>query len=214
MQQAITDRVQKTRDQIRDWSNARIDELQEKREALVARKDETVEQLAARKDEVVDSISTRKDEVVETISTRRDEVVETISTRKDEAVDTARERLITMQATVLESAKDMLGWAGEQLGPRAEFVKKGEEALEEALVSLRAGHSATLPIDDFDSLSVKKATAALDATDVDGTGLRTLRAYEAANKNRKTMLAELDRRLEELEAATPAEAPAANEPTE
>ena len=166
MQQVIADRVQKTREQLRDWGTARIDTLQEKRETLLARKDEAVDKLTH---------------------------------RKEEAVDTAKERLITTQANVLEAAKGLLGWAGEQLGPRAEFVTRGEQALEEALVSLRAGHTATLPIEDYDALSVKKVTAALDAGEFGRMELRTIEAYETANKNRKTMLAELARRLEELE---------------
>ena len=192
MQQALTDRVTKTREQIRDWRSARIDDLQETRTTLIARKDEAFDKLTHRRDEAVDKLSTRR----------------------ADAVDTARERLITVQTTVLEAARDMLGWAGEQIGPRAEFVKRGEAALEDALVSLRAGHSATLPIDDFDGLSVKKVVAALDASDIDATGLRTLHAYEASNKHRKTLLADLDRRLDAVSApVTAADAPAANDVT-
>jgi hypothetical protein len=195
MQQAITDRIQTARNQIRDWRTARLDEIDEKRQTLVA----------------------RKDEAVDTLITKKTEAVDTLIHKKDEAVDGAKERLITVQATVLENARDLLGWAGDQIGPRAEFVKRGEEALEEALVALRAGHSATLPIDGFDGLSVKKAVAALDAGEFDGIALRTLRAYEAANKARKTMLADLDGRLADLVPAVEeeivAEAAGANEPT-
>ncbi len=183
MQQAITDRIQTARDQIRDWRTARLDEIDEKRQTLIHKKDEAVD---------------------------------TLIHRKDEAVDGAKERMITVQATVLENARDLLGWAGDQIGPRAEFVKRGEEALEEALVALRAGHSATLPIEGFDALSVKKAIVALDEGEFDGVALRTLQAYELANKARKTMLADLDRRLADLvpamEEEVLAEAPAANEP--
>lgn len=183
MQQAITDRFQTARDQIRSWRSARREEFDEKRQTLVARKDEAVG---------------------------------TLITRKDEAVDGAKERLITVEANVLETARDLLGWASEQLGPRAGFVKRGEDALTDALVSLRAGHRATLPLDGFDELSVKKAGAALDAGDFDEIALRTLRAYEVSNKNRKTLLADLDRRLAALDAVAPtdevvADAPAAND---
>ncbi len=180
MQQALADRFQTARDQIRSWRTARRDDLQETRQTLVAKKDEAVD---------------------------------TLLHRRDEAVDGAKEALITVQATVLETARDLLGWAGEQLGPRAEFVKRGEGALTEALVALRAGHSATLPIHDFDAMSVKNVVAALDAGSFDAIGLRTLKAYELANKNRKTLMAELDRRLSAL-APLVAEAVGANEPQE
>ncbi len=205
MQQAITDRIQTARDQIRDWRTARLDDIDETRQTLITKKDEAV-----------DTLITKKDEAVDTLITKKDEAVDTLLNRKDEAVDGAKERLITVQATVLENARDLLGWAGDQLGPRAEFVKRGEDALEEALVALRAGHSATLPIDGFDGLSVKKAIAALDAGQFDGIALRTLKAYELANKARKTMLADLDRRLADLAPAVEeeivAEAAGANEP--
>ena len=169
---------------------------------------------------ITDRFQTARDQIRTWRDTRREELDEkrqTLITRKEEAVDGAKERLITVQATVLETARDLLGWAGEQIGPRADFVKRGEQALNEALVSLRAGHRATLPIDGYDDLSVKKVTGLLDADAFDEIALRTLRAYEVDNKNRKTLLADLDRRLDALTPATadedaPAEAPAANEP--
>ncbi len=58
---------------------------------------------------------------------------------------------------------------------------------------LRAGHRATLPLESFDTLTVKAVAAQLNGLDYDD--LRTLRAYEAANKKRKTLLADLDKRI-------------------
>lgn len=50
-----------------------------------------------------------------------------------------------------------------------------------------------LPIPDYDELSVRGAKVRLDALNPDE--LRTLRAYEAENKKRKTLIHEIDRRL-------------------
>src|SRR5688572_10911044 len=50
-----------------------------------------------------------------------------------------------------------------------------------------------LPIPDFDELSVRGAKIRLD--DVKPDELRYLRAYEAENKQRKTLIHEIDRRL-------------------
>lgn len=50
-----------------------------------------------------------------------------------------------------------------------------------------------LPIPDYDELSVRGAKVRLDALNPDE--LRTLRAYEAENKKRKTIIHEIDRRL-------------------
>jgi hypothetical protein len=50
-----------------------------------------------------------------------------------------------------------------------------------------------LPIPDFDELSVRGAKPRLD--DLNADELRVLRAYEAENKKRKTLIHEIDRRL-------------------
>ena len=50
-----------------------------------------------------------------------------------------------------------------------------------------------LPIPDYDELSVRGAKPRLDALTPDE--LRRLRAYEAENKQRKTLIHEIDRRL-------------------
>ena len=50
-----------------------------------------------------------------------------------------------------------------------------------------------LPIPDFDELSVRGAKPRLD--DLNADELRLLRAYEAENKKRKTLIPEIDRRL-------------------
>jgi hypothetical protein len=52
-----------------------------------------------------------------------------------------------------------------------------------------------LPIPDFNELSVRGAKVRLDALNADE--LRRLRAYEAENKQRKTLIHEIDRRLRE-----------------
>lgn len=56
-----------------------------------------------------------------------------------------------------------------------------------------AGVDRELPIPDYNELSVRGAKVRLD--DLNAEELRRLRAYEAANKQRKTLLHEIDRRL-------------------
>lgn len=56
-----------------------------------------------------------------------------------------------------------------------------------------SGSDRELPIPDYDELSVRGARSRLDALNPDE--LRTLRAYEAENKKRKTLIHEIDRRL-------------------
>jgi hypothetical protein len=142
---------------------------------------------------------------------------ETLTHKADDAVHTSQEALLNAQATVLETTRDVLVWAGKQLSPLAEeteadaklraqaaamtdvalrYLSRGEKALDEAIVALRAGDAATLPLDGYDDLSVKKVIDALDAGTIDRGGLMVLRAYEAEHKNRVTLLRELDARIE------------------
>lgn len=57
----------------------------------------------------------------------------------------------------------------------------------------RTATDRELPIPDYDELSVRGAKVRLDALNPEE--LRTLRAYEAENKKRKTLIHEIDRRL-------------------
>ena len=132
---------------------------------------------------------------------RRDALLE----KGTDALDASKGAVRGAEATVLEAVRDLLGRAGGALGERAPFIKRGEDALTDVLISLRAGHSATLPIDAYDDLSIKKILPLLDG--LSGMDLRTLAAYETAHKDRKTLKRELDRRLEEL-----GEAPEQTEP--
>jgi len=164
MQEKITQRIEKTREQISTWRKDRINELQETQETLKGHR--------------------------ENIEARRDELVK----QGSDALYAGRGTLRSLEANALDSAREFLSWASENLGPRADFLTRGESALEEALVSLRAGHSATLPIAEFDTLAVKKVVPELKG--LSHNELRTLHAYESKNKNRKTLLREIDERVE------------------
>jgi hypothetical protein len=56
-----------------------------------------------------------------------------------------------------------------------------------------AFHDRELPIPDFDDLSVRRAKVRLDELNTDE--LRRLRDYESANKRRKTLIHEIERRM-------------------
>jgi DNA-binding transcriptional MerR regulator len=149
------------------------------------RLEKTRAQLKTWSTEAIEELQVRQKE----LSQKRDEVLR----QGTEAFDTGLGTVFGAEATVLETARGIISRARTGLGGRADFLKRGEDALTEALVALRAGHRATLPIAEFDGLSVKKAVALLDGLDFND--LRTLRAYEEANKDRKTLLAELDKRI-------------------
>ena len=168
MQNNIRDRFEKTREQLKSWSNEALEDLQ-------TRQKELSEELQHRQDD---------------FSQKREGMIR----QGTEVLDQGLGAVLGAEATVLETARGLLTRARTGLGGRADFLKRGEDALTEALVALRSGHSATLAIQNYDELTVKAVTAQLNT--LDWNDLRTLRSYEAKSKGRKTLLRELDKRID------------------
>ena len=110
MQQGIIDRLGKTREQINSFRERTIEDLTQRADETLA---EARERLKAGRAAL-------------------DEGREKLVSRADEARKEGQGALLNMQATVLESTRDALAWASAQLGPKAEFVQRGERALTEA----------------------------------------------------------------------------------
>lgn len=185
MQPNFLERIEKTREQIKNWSNERLEDVQARQQKLIEQGEQRIEQgkkvLGERKDALIE----KKD---------------AIRQQADDALDNGKGAILSAEATVLEAARDLLSRGSDALGDRAPFLARGEKALEDALVALRAGHSATLPIDGFADLSIKKIVPQLEGIDL--AGLRTLLAFEEANKARKTLVRELNQRIEDFVPAT------------
>lgn len=139
-----------------------------------------------------------KDRLTRTRETLRQRS-EDLRHRAELRVEGGRGRLALAEAAILEGAANALARARESLGERAAFTERGERALREALVELRAGHTATLPIADYDTLGVKQALPLFASLDL--AELRTLRAFEARHKDRVTLLRDLDRRITQLQSS-------------
>jgi DNA repair exonuclease SbcCD ATPase subunit len=165
---------------------------------ILERLEKTRTQLKTWSTEALEELQSRQKDLTQ----KRDDVLR----QGSEAWDTGLGTVFGAEAVVLETARDLITRARGNFGERADFLKRGEEALTEALVALRAGHRATLPLEAFDSLTVKVIATQLDGLDYHD--LRTLRAYEAANKGRKTLLADLDKRIT-LAAPAPSSPPLA-----
>ena len=164
-------------------------------QVIVDRVEKTREQLKTFKDRSLDELQQRRSALLERATDVRkngEDAVRTARKNGEDAVHTA-------QVSVLETARDVLSWATE----RVEWtpLSRGEKALGDRLVELRSANAATLPIDGYDELSVKKVVAALDAGSFNAEALQVIRAYEVANKNRVTLLREMDTRLTPAEVA-------------
>ncbi len=132
-----------------------------------------------------DALLDRKEALLD----RKDELLR----QKDEAARTGRETLLGLEATALEGARDLLARAEDLVGPNARFLARGRAALDDAIVTVRSAYEGGLAIADYDELAISKIVPQLD--DLGAPQIKTIRTYEAANKNRKTLLRELDARL-------------------
>ena len=166
------------------------------------RLEKTRAQLKTLRQDAIDELQTRQKDLTQ----KADDVLR----QGSEVLDNGMGTVFGAEAVVLETARALITRARENFGERADFLKRGEDALTEALVALRAGHRATLPLESFDKLTVKAVAAQLDGLDYHD--LRTLRAYEAANKKRKTLLTDLDKRI--ILAAPTSEGPEVTESPE
>lgn len=153
------------------------------------------ETLRSKIEKRADEIRNVVDEKVTNLRQRRED----IQHKGEEAVSAARGRIRHLEAETLEGALELLGKARNTLGERATVLQKGEEALSELLVNLRAHDASALPIANFDDLSIKKVLPCLDGLAL--IDLRSLRAYEAEHKNRVTLLKDLDERIAAAEGA-------------
>ncbi len=191
MPTAFIDRLEKTREQIKHWSNERLEDVQSRQKQLIEQGEERLQASRKALNEGKDALLEKKDALL----VKKD----ALRQQADEALDHSVGALRTAEATVLEAARDLLSRSAGTLGERAPFLARGEAALSEALVALRAGHTATLPIAGYAELSVKALQPLVDSLDL--AGLRTVLAFEEAHKARKTLIRAINKRMDTISAA-------------
>ena len=171
-----------------------------------ARITETKDKIGERGARIREGIQTRKDELVDGINTRKDEIVGKgkrikgdLERKKDLTVgklkDGGLERLYGVSEQALRKVAGVVETASrlsrvDALGKPAQKLKARAEELEGARTSL-----ARPAIAEYDTLNVKQVNAGL--AELNAWELEKVRAYEAANKGRKTVLREIDRLLEQ-----------------
>ena len=88
--------------------------------------------------------------------------------------------------------------AGTQAAERGTIEAQETSTITEASPERQEG--AEVPLEGYDSLNIEEITEKLD--DLSTEELRQLRAYEAENKSRSTLLRRLDERIEEDDASS------------
>lgn len=142
----------------------------------------TRERLSERKKELVESGKRLKGE----LERKRDVTVGRLRDGSLERIYGVSETALRKVADVVETAGrlsrvDAIARPAERLRTRAEHLEGARDGLQKP------------PIADYDELNVKKVCAALES--LTAYELQKVRLYEVANKNRVTVLRELDRLL-------------------
>lgn len=160
----------------------------------------------------MDATSNRTSELLQGLNARVAEARSELERRGELFVEQARavsKELSQRQAIALGAARDQsvalvytnasraLGGASQILGaaPSLAPISRGQERLDGCSRHWQRQHDALFapPVSEYDELNVKQVNAAIAELDV--YSLVKTRDYEAANKNRVTVLREIDRLL-------------------
>lgn len=189
MQTQITDRIESGRKAITELRD-------QAREDLTSRKATLEERARKLADEGAEKVQTLRKQAEELVHDKVEAVKEAqakVVTTAEERLDEGKGRFAMLEVAALEQARAVLSRARETTGAKLPFLGKGEAALGDALVAIRASHPTTLPVGGFAGLSVSKVLPLLAGlADED---LKVLRAYETANKGRVTLLRAIDKQL-------------------
>jgi len=156
---------------------------------------ETRAVIGAQSDKIREGLETRKNAIVD----RTRQIKTDLDRRRNRAVgklrDNSLDRIYNVSEQALLTAATVVEKAGkvthvDALEGRAERLRDRANELEDARTGLQRP-----AIENYDELNVKKVNAQLDGLST--YELEKLRAYEAANKNRVTVLREVDRLLDD-----------------
>lgn len=128
----------------------------------------------------------------ERLRTRGEQVRTELQGRAKRLESEGRERLWRGQIKTLERAEELLEKA-EELPVISSVADNAER-----LVHSRLELVTAIPVEGYEDLNAKSAIAAVK--ELDRVGVLCVQRWELANKNRKTVLAAVDHRLEELDA--------------
>ena len=128
------------------------------------------------------------------LNTRRGQLVD----RGQEALAVGQKALSSFEVNAFERTTDFLTWAYTITGERSDAIRKTMEfigqRLDEADVATEDEFDATkAPFADYDDLNAKTVCARLEG--LPARELEWVSAYEAANKNRKTVIDGVSRLL-------------------
>ena len=136
---------------------------------------------------------TRTREQIKELQQRSRDLVERGGENIKEQAEPLRRTVSQAEVQALDTVGEWLDRLHQATGERAEWLDKGRSFLGQVAKDIQQGNLTVddLPIDDYDALGVKKITTLLQALAPEQR--ETIRAYEAAHKNRVSVPRAIDR---------------------
>jgi len=134
---------------------------------------------------------TRLAERREALTNRSKDLTEQARVRVRVAQGDGQERFWVFKTSTLERVGDLLG-RGDEVPMIGRITGRAGKA-----VTSRLAHLTAVEIEDYDGLNAKKAIAGVRTLD-SRVALAAVRRHEAANKNRKTVIAAIEGRIDAL----------------
>jgi len=144
----------------------------------------------------------RGNEIWAELQTRGNGIVIDLNERRGRLLETSHKALTSFETGVLTQASSLLGWAYGVTGERSDVLKRSRDFIldrlagEEEVEAPKVNAAPTAPFDGYDELNVKNISSKM--TSMSAAELKAVRAYEAANKGRKTVVGFADKLLDEM----------------
>ncbi|MDP6933675.1 MAG: hypothetical protein QGG40_12205 [Myxococcota bacterium] len=149
-----------------------------------------------------DRLRAEANRLVEDADKLRTDATSVARQRVEVVVGDGQEQLWLLETRALQAMDELLGRAVVEWPVVKDAAEEAEKLVTERLDGILA-----VPVVDYADLNARKAMAAIK--DLGRVDLLRVRRFEAENKNRKTVLAAIDRELKQLKSGTQASSRAA-----
>ena len=150
--------------------------------AIFDRLSDTRKEWFQKGNEIWSDFQTKHNDWLVDLNSRRDRLIE----RSQEVISVGQKALSTFERSALERAAEFLTWAYTTTGERSDAIQRSVDFLKERLEDVEEFDATEEPFEGYDDLNVKQIAAKLE--EASKRELLWVSAYEAGNKNRKTVL--------------------------
>lgn len=154
---------------------------------------EKIQEHARKAEETTKERMGRTRDQIKELQTKGQELVNKSNESLRQRADRSRRNITRAEAQALDTISAWLDRLNEVTGEKAEFIDKGRVFIDQVSHDVRMGNltMADLPVEEYDSLGVKKIAVAIKGLTPEQREM--VRVYEQAHKNRVSVGRAIDR---------------------